>query len=1029
MAEFEKYIPKRINKDMSPEAIARDGDRLFFPGDLIDALNCRYHGRGKNILASIRGNVRKMYDLPEGTNKVVGWALFEKEFTIIYCVYNSNGFHQIIEFDPVTEAFVLLIEGYGLAFSEDRYLRMVVIDSLAMINDGINRTRMFDIIKARDGFYDSGDTLNLATRPPLGPPTCALATASSLSLNYISGDTWQFAYRYVYKDHRESTFSPLSKLVFVRSKPDPGDTANNAIDVTIAIPSELVELLRSVEVVYRTGNSGNYYIFNIIENPTLTTYTVRFTNNGKSIPVSDFDQNRIYEDQSPNPDSIESIDNRIFLVNNRTGFDIDTSSFNLAVALGNETPVDGKRYFKGEGKYGIGIIFQDIYGRTSFVKSDKYFTVPVNNHPTWSYGAPSGIVRYFLNWELTGSPPPGMAKYQIVLSHNSYHLTYAQMRAYPHLYMREIQENETDNSQDSTSYLWRSKKFLKLSEDSNTYQYVYLQIPLNLPFIPDASCFVRFLYPDDVPTPIVPIIDVIGDFIVIDKVYTEEPHPYDIRLGAGELYEWPNGVLIEVFKPLNVNDETFFEIGEAYDIVDDQFSVTSGKIYGDTYRIKVDHYYTPLVIDSTVGPTQTGIIIESPSGVFSNVLVNLTTPIYVNRRGVAVPQGTNTSNKNVFTADYARAASDFGRIHTIFAEERKEDSFTTVSFSEKYIQESKVNGLSVFPAANKYSIPIDRGPIRCLKRAGDVLLAIHDRQTSTMYIGEGILRQGSEFMTAKVDSVVGDDRQLEANYGTINPESVIAIDSQVYFWDAYHGAVVRYTKAGLFPISNFGMRQYFRDKGRQLMPYRDRAKVVCAFDEYNNEFIISFHNVTDEYGNILINGETWAFNIREEVWTTRYSFVPESYAYTSSDLFSFKNGEIWKHEANPIFNNFYDTQYVRSWRFVCNPYPGKDKRFLNVHIAGAIGDGTEDFVPVRAYTKEGQETFIPAYEFFLDQGKWCAPILRDINTPNVPTDQLALRSGDDMVSNYLEVEVINNRTDESPCGQVNVVYKNEAFSV
>jgi hypothetical protein len=135
------------------------------------------------------------------------------------------------------------------------------------------------------------------------------------------------------------------------------------------------------------------------------------------------------------------------------------------------------------------------------------------------------------------------------------------------------------------------------------------------------------------------------------------------------------------------------------------------------------------------------------------------------------------------------------------------------------------------------------------------------------------------------------------------------------------------------------------------------------------------------------------------------------------------------HGKNSLFNNFYGVQYPRKFRFVSNPSPGKNKKFLNVHIAGKLCmDPTSEFQVVKIYN-QNQESFIPAYEFELDEDKWTGPVLKDINTPNVPVSKLALRSGDDIVGNYIEVEIINDRTDEAPCSQINVVFKDEEFSI
>jgi hypothetical protein len=338
--------------------------------------------------------------------------------------------------------------------------------------------------------------------------------------------------------------------------------------------------------------------------------------------------------------------------------------------------------------------------------------------------------------------------------------------------------------------------------------------------------------------------------------------------------------------------------------------------------------------------------------------------------------------------------------------------------------------LNRFYPADQYQLPIDRGPVIALKKVGTVMLAIHERTTTTLYIGEAFIKQGNDFILTKTDAVIGDDREMQGGYGTINPESVIEVNGAAFWWDAYRGAVVRYTNAGLFAVSDYGMFNYFIAKGRELLPYRNIAKVVTAHDYLNSELVITFCDVINEAGVMLVPGETWAFNTKRNEWRSRYSFVPERYCSTETDLVSFKIGRLWHHHKNTLFNNFYGEQFARMWKFISNPRLGKNKRWLNVHIKGAVAtnQATSELEAVRITTKEGQRSVIPAYEFQIEEGKYVAPVLKDMNTV-VEDGQLSLRSGDDMVSEYAEIEVNNDRVDAAEVSQVNVVYKDEEFSI
>jgi len=311
--EIEKYIPRRINLDTSPEAIHRDGMRKFLPGDLLDAQNVRYYPTGR--VRHIKGNSLRSYSLPSGVNTVIGCFNYEKFNTFIYHIHNSFGNHQMVEFNPQTEAFTVILQGPSLNYSLTYFVDQgKIIDDLHIFNDSLNPIRCVNIVIAKAGGYTApyGYKITLAAKPPLVAPTFVIVTDGTILLNYITRDTWQFTYQFTFIDDRKSTYGPLSKLAYIRLEDKITDTTNNAIDVTVTIPTEILEVVKQVDVVFRAGNFGNYFIFATIKNPTLTSYTVRFTNNKKATPVSSVDQTRLFDAIPPVSEGLEIVKNRIF---------------------------------------------------------------------------------------------------------------------------------------------------------------------------------------------------------------------------------------------------------------------------------------------------------------------------------------------------------------------------------------------------------------------------------------------------------------------------------------------------------------------------------------------------------------------------------------------------------------------------------------------------------------------------------------------------------------------------------------------
>ena len=1093
MAEVEKYIAKRINKDVSPGGVQADGTRMMLPGELTDALNCRIDIDG--VVRNIQGNVLSTYpDLGAGNNTVIGSFPYRKYNTIIAFIYNDMGNHRVFEWNPSTGVFVTLLQGSSLNFNVNHHVNSGgVLDDLLIWNDAFNLIRFININDAKNGLYVppySKYRLSLATQPPLVAPTITIETDPTILVNNIAKSTFQFAYNFLYTDNRESAYSPLSKLAWVRPYNEPDDPSKNVIAVGIEVPVELYGIIKQVNIVYREGNTGLYYTFATIKNPTgLGPYhTVRFNNNGKAMSVSDEDQTLLSDAIPTVSKSVELMRNRLFCVLNKSGYDIDESTFTFGALVsdiwtaevpdfedGYRSDYPNHRYFKNGGTYTVGVVFYDDFGKMSFVKSAKEVHIPFGY-----LGKAENKVRLICG--ISGTPPPGFTKYQFVISPDHFYAAYFQCVPVIHLYLREKVEGEEDNTQDDTHYIWKGRKFLKLDKIATHggpvpyllgkgYKYIYLQVPTNIPFVPDTDCLIRFKegWGGAEGRRFCNIVAVDGEFLVIDLI-TWSPN----LTGSWEPIDWRQyGYEIEVFKPATSFDEIFYEVGQIGNIVNGAFGPPVGYdpdfglLDGDTYNLRFSTQgrynmsSTSVIADGSYGPIPKQnftivlspvtydqyvqqSVVESPSGIFASTIVTATLKVpfqFTKNRnklqrmfGVSSQVETRpleiTERKNVYSLDYEKQAADYGRANIVLDEAREKDYYNVISYSSPYLENSFINGLNRFFPADQYQLPIDRGPVIALKKAGTVLLAIHERTTTTLYIGEAFIKQGEDFVLTKTDAVIGDDREMQGGYGTINPESVIEVNGAAYWWDAYRGAVVRYTNAGLFAVSDYGMFNYFIAKGRELLPYRDIAKVVTAHDYLNNELVVTFCDVINDAGVMLVPGVTWAFNTKRNEWRSRYSFVPERYCSTETDLVSFKIGRLWHHHKNTLFNNFYGEQFARMWKFISNPRLGKNKRWLNVHIKGAVATNhaTSELEAVRITTKEGQRSVIPAYEFQMEEGKFVAPVLKDMNTV-VEDGQLPLRSGDDMVSEYAEIEVNNDRVDAAEVSQVNVVYKDEEFSI
>lgn len=121
-------------------------------------------------------------------------------------------------------------------------------------------------------------------------------------------------------------------------------------------------------------------------------------------------------------------------------------------------------------------------------------------------------------------------------------------------------------------------------------------------------------------------------------------------------------------------------------------------------------------------------------------------------------------------------------------------------------------------------------------------------------------------------------------------------------------------------------------------------------------------------------------------WVSFYSFIPEMMVGMNSYFYTFKNGELYRHNSNEDRNTFYGTFYPASITSVFNPDVSIVKNFKTISIDG------DNSWSCSVVTDLGSG-FIDKDWFELKEGNWFAYIRRnDIGSPVISSDDLRMRS-------------------------------------
>ena len=451
---------------------------------------------------------------------------------------------------------------------------------------------------------------------------------------------------------------------------------------------------------------------------------------------------------------------------------------------------------KSNSAYQAAIQFYDRYGRTFPLVTGNEFIFKTN-----SYAQSKGLTPR-MSWQISGTPPVGAVSYQWLLSENNTHQTTLYVNA---KYLR------TDGD-----YFVLSINPLKVFNERNSssiLNYEYSQ-----------GDRVTFMYYDDAGTKVYfdnPFIDVQVAGFNIDTTTSSPPvvtYELKVRRNASIVVSdiTNKNIYIEIYTPKKrvVTEGStstyltnlFYEVGERFDIINGQYSVTSGTITdGDVYFQTRD--YVSAVDEVTYN--------------------------------------TYLAEDFNFSALYESKYTSYGR--GFLYNER--DGITIrkagIRYSDKYVIDSKLNMLNRFYAERLYgdgdgeSSSI-HGWIRKLRQRDNILICIQELKVGSIPVFNTIVEdQASQNQAFLSDKILNKIRYSQTgNIGMGNAKECYSEspNGTIYFIDPNNSVPMRYGYDGLTAIPKKkdkffkGFLQAAKQAGRDI---------ISIWDNYTRNNIIS----------------------------------------------------------------------------------------------------------------------------------------------------------------------------------------------
>ena len=192
---------------------------------------------------------------------------------------------------------------------------------------------------------------------------------------------------------------------------------------------------------------------------------------------------------------------------------------------------------------------------------------------------------------------------------------------------------------------------------------------------------------------------------------------------------------------------------------------------------------------------------------------------------------------------------------TLEQEYKEEHRKYGLIYSGLYNSISGINNLNQFIQAEKITKDINPiyGSIQKLhSRDTDLVTLCEDKCLRILANKDAVFNaDGNPNLTA-TENVLGQTVPFSGEYGiSTNPESFASENYRVYFADKTRGTVLRLSKDGLTPISEHGMKDWFRDN------LKLSNKLIGSYDDKKEEYNLTLKNIfytTDKIG--VVTGST-----------------------------------------------------------------------------------------------------------------------------------------------------------------------------
>ena len=355
--------------------------------------------------------------------------------------------------------------------------------------------------------------------------------------------------------------------------------------------------------------------------------------------------------------------------------------------------------------------------------------------------------------------------------------------------------------------------------------------------------------------------------------------------------------------------------------------------------------------------------------------------------------------------------------------------FNSLIYSGIFNSRTGINDTNVFSVGADITKSADpaNGSIQRLYAENTNLTVFQQFKVSRALIDKDAIysAEGGGAVTA-ANLVIGTLQAYSGSFGiSNNPESFATYGYRKYFTDKNNNAVLRLSRDGITEISNYGMKDFFRDELNSIDTNQGPGVAVGGYDLYTDQYVLSLHQGPVYNDERTISNKTVAFADSINGWTSLFSYRPDQIFSIRNDFYATIDSKLYKHHSTDVNRgNFYGTGYESSVTVIFNPEPVRSKTFSTISYEGGSGwkmtalasDATgEDYIDANWISTNDESNSVLSYyegEYIINPANGQAVVRSNYNAVfgTVDPPYPRVHAGFDRKENAYVANLVNNST-------------------